>query len=97
MIKIQVSLREKLILPVKEQPQIDPELFQAPAIQTRFYPCLVQEAVVSEKVRSHRNVPKFVTFMTSLKFHGNSTATGYVRLPSSSCGRAIRKISITTA
>jgi predicted nucleotidyltransferase component of viral defense system len=51
-IKLQVSLREKPILPVKALPQIDQEYFKLLPFKPASIPCLAQEEVVSEKVRA---------------------------------------------
>jgi predicted nucleotidyltransferase component of viral defense system len=51
-IKLQVSLREKPILPVKALPQIDQEYFKLLPFKPAAIPCLAQEEVVSEKVRA---------------------------------------------
>ncbi len=51
-IKLQVSLREKPILPVKALPQIDQEYFKLLPFKPAPIPCLAEEEVVSEKVRA---------------------------------------------
>jgi len=51
-IKLQVSLREKPILPVKALPQIDQEYVKLLPFKPASIPCLAQEEVVSEKVRA---------------------------------------------
>jgi predicted nucleotidyltransferase component of viral defense system len=51
-IKLQVSLREKPILPVQALPQIDQEYFKLLPFKPASIPCLAQEEVVSEKVRA---------------------------------------------
>jgi predicted nucleotidyltransferase component of viral defense system len=51
-IKLQVSLREKPILPVKALPQIGQEYFKLLPFKPTSISCLVKEEVVSEKVRA---------------------------------------------
>jgi predicted nucleotidyltransferase component of viral defense system len=51
-IKLQISLREKPILPVKGLPQIEQDYFKLLPFKPASIPCLAQEEVVSEKVRA---------------------------------------------
>ena len=51
-IKLQVSLREKLILSVQLLPQIDQEYFKLLPFKPASIPCLALEEAVSEKVRA---------------------------------------------
>jgi hypothetical protein len=51
-IKLQVSLRERPILPVKSLPQIYQEYFGLLPFKPASIPCLVAEEVISEKVRA---------------------------------------------
>lgn len=51
-IKLQVSLREKPILPVKSLPQIEQEYFKLLPFKPTAIPSLLQEEVISEKVRA---------------------------------------------
>jgi predicted nucleotidyltransferase component of viral defense system len=51
-IKIEVSLREKPVLPVRALPQIPQEYFKLLPFKPADIPCLAQEEVVSEKVRA---------------------------------------------
>jgi predicted nucleotidyltransferase component of viral defense system len=51
-IKIQVSLREKPVMPVRAMPQIQQGYFKELPFQPADIPCLAKEEVLSEKIRA---------------------------------------------
>ena len=51
-IKLQFSLREKPILPVVAQPQIDQDYFRLLSFTPAAIPCLVFEEAIAEKIRA---------------------------------------------